>query len=444
MDYLQTWVGGKSTQEPVVSRVSNRIENSNGIGTNPLSAGRTAHIKITNTTYLLPTLRLERSDSPESLASQLERIFASLTTCTPNRSLSMLLQQRTTKNDTNNKASWRAPVILDLQAFMPDGSPHYKAPPHGTLGKYKHILANYGLTLVGVSNCPRNLEQECVKEEGLPIVWSVVGKRPSINGKSNDPKQQTFSIEDVIQLVLSKQSEEIEESYQNDKKSSTEKTSTNQEKFKHQDNLAKYSLDKNHTLKEVSSSNQELTVDIKESPKLSKVGETDEAENEINHSTPHPQKKDLTTKKEIIPPPNCKVYNGSIRSGQQISTDEPYQSLIVIGNVNSGGECLADGDIYIFGKLRGRALAGLAKTSNSNDNNNQNTDVTISTGEINTVQPPINRIFASNFDPELVCIGDNFTTIDSVQDCGLEKAGVAAMVSINPDTGSLEFENIQL
>ena len=87
-------------------------------------------------------------------------------------------------------------------------------------------------------------------------------------------------------------------------------------------------------------------------------------------------------------------------------------------------------------------MAGLAKTSKLKDNNNQNTDVTISTGEIDTIQPQINRICAINFDPEFVCISDNFTTIDSVQDCGLEKAGVAVMASINPDTGMLEFENI--
>ena len=440
LDYLQSWVGKKSTQKPSVSRVSNSVENKNGTGTNnPMAAGRTSHISITNTTYLLPTLRLERSDSPESLASQLERIFASLTTRTPNRSLSILLQQCNTNYDTNNnnndKASWRAPVILDLQAFMPDGSPHYQAPPHGTLGKYKQILANYGLALVGVSNCPKNLEQECVKQEALPIVWSVAGKRPNINDTSNDPRQQTFSIQDVIQLVLSKQSEEGEEVEEEscstkEKKSYTDKTLTHEEQSKDQDNFLIDSSDQNYT--------------ITESPKLTKIENPDIVENENDQSTPHQQKKDLSTKKEIIPPPNCKVYNGSIRSGQQVSTDEPYQSLIVIGNVNSGGECLADGDIYIFGKLRGRALAGLAKVSNPHENNDQSTDTVISPGEVNTVKPPTNRIFASSFDPELICIGDNFTTIDSVQDCGLEKGGGAAMVSMNPDTGILEFENIQL
>lgn len=46
-----------------------------------------------------------------------------------------------------------------------------------------------------------------------------------------------------------------------------------------------------------------------------------------------------------------------VRSGQQLYAKD--QSLVVLGNVNEGAEVLADGDIHIYGQLRGRALAGV-------------------------------------------------------------------------------------
>ena len=48
-----------------------------------------------------------------------------------------------------------------------------------------------------------------------------------------------------------------------------------------------------------------------------------------------------------------RVYEGHVRSGQQVSSNE-NGSLIIIGNVSSGGEVVADGDIHVYGKLRGR------------------------------------------------------------------------------------------
>jgi septum site-determining protein MinC len=34
-------------------------------------------------------------------------------------------------------------------------------------------------------------------------------------------------------------------------------------------------------------------------------------------------------------------------------------NLVILGNVSSGGEVVSDGDIHVYGNLRGRALAGL-------------------------------------------------------------------------------------
>lgn len=54
---------------------------------------------------------------------------------------------------------------------------------------------------------------------------------------------------------------------------------------------------------------------------------------------------------------STKIIHQPIRSGQQVyakGTD-----LIILGAVSAGAECLADGNIHIYGPLRGRALAGI-------------------------------------------------------------------------------------
>ncbi|KAG9410719.1 hypothetical protein AC1031_018745 [Aphanomyces cochlioides] len=52
-----------------------------------------------------------------------------------------------------------------------------------------------------------------------------------------------------------------------------------------------------------------------------------------------------------------KIVESSVRTGQQIYAKG--QNLIVLGSVNSGAEVLADGDIHVYGVLKGRALAGI-------------------------------------------------------------------------------------
>nr|MDQ2693913.1 septum site-determining protein MinC [Pseudomonadota bacterium] len=51
-----------------------------------------------------------------------------------------------------------------------------------------------------------------------------------------------------------------------------------------------------------------------------------------------------------------KLISQPVRSGQQMYA--PDGDLILLGTVNAGAEVLADGNIHIYGHLRGRALAG--------------------------------------------------------------------------------------
>ncbi len=61
-----------------------------------------------------------------------------------------------------------------------------------------------------------------------------------------------------------------------------------------------------------------------------------------------------------VPPrePVSLLIEDNVRSGQRIHC--PGGDVTVVGSVSSGAEIVAGGTIHIYGKLRGRALAGLA------------------------------------------------------------------------------------
>lgn len=80
------------------------------------------------------------------------------------------------------------------------------------------------------------------------------------------------------------------------------------------------------------------------------------------------------------------IHYGAVRSGQQIYAEGC--SLIIIGSVNDGAEVLADGDIHVYGALKGRAVAGLGGLA------------------------PTASVFANVFDASLVGIADAFVMPD--------------------------------
>ncbi|WP_134679201.1 septum site-determining protein MinC [Paracoccus ravus] len=57
------------------------------------------------------------------------------------------------------------------------------------------------------------------------------------------------------------------------------------------------------------------------------------------------------------PPAATKLITQPVRSGQTVFADRG--DLVVIGSVSSGAEVIATGNIHIYGRLRGRALAGV-------------------------------------------------------------------------------------
>ena len=71
------------------------------------------------------------------------------------------------------------------------------------------------------------------------------------------------------------------------------------------------------------------------------------------------------------------VVEQPVRAGQRIWAEGA--DLIITSTVNAGAEVIADGNIHVYGALRGRAIAGGANNMGA-------------------------RVFALNFDPELVSI----------------------------------------
>lgn len=86
--------------------------------------------------------------------------------------------------------------------------------------------------------------------------------------------------------------------------------------------------------------------------------------------------------------PTVKLVNSHIRSGQQI-----YHTgdLIITNTVNTGAEVLSDGNIHIYGPLRGRALAGVKGDTSA-------------------------RIFCQSLEAELISIAGKYKVLESTTD----------------------------
>lgn len=119
-------------------------------------------------------------------------------------------------------------------------------------------------------------------------------------------------------------------------------------------------------------------------------------------STPRPTKAEQPKQAETptqpaqqLPP---KVVRGQIRSGQQVYAKD--SDLVVIGSVGNGAEVIADGNIHIYGTLRGRAIAGASGQAGCG-------------------------IFCQNLQAELVSIAGHYQLSDSLrkewqQACSIE------------------------
>lgn len=107
-----------------------------------------------------------------------------------------------------------------------------------------------------------------------------------------------------------------------------------------------------------------------------------------------------------------KVVHHPIRSGQQVYA--PEGDLIVLASVSAGAEILADGNIHVYGALRGRALAGVKGDTSA-------------------------RVFCHSMAAELISIAGQYKISEDIDKSVIGKAAQAYL-----DKDSLQFKEIEL
>jgi len=111
---------------------------------------------------------------------------------------------------------------------------------------------------------------------------------------------------------------------------------------------------------------------------------------------------ELRTGAQPVPasPRPTRTITRPVRSGQQIYAEGG--DLIVLAQVSEGAEVLADGNIHIYGALRGRALAGVHGDASA-------------------------RIFCQNMDAELISVAGHFLLSDALTDSVHRKPAQVAL-----------------
>lgn len=120
----------------------------------------------------------------------------------------------------------------------------------------------------------------------------------------------------------------------------------------------------------------------------------------------------MSSSKEKIPTDPVylptKVVVTPIRSGQQIYAKNA--DLVVLNHISAGAEIIADGNIHIYGSLRGRAIAGANGQKNA-------------------------HIFCHNLQPELVSIAGTYWLNEAIPEQFL---GSSAKVTLDDDVLQIE------
>ncbi len=105
-----------------------------------------------------------------------------------------------------------------------------------------------------------------------------------------------------------------------------------------------------------------------------------------------------------------KVITSPVRSGQQLYARNA--DLVVIGHVSAGAELVSDGNIHVYGIMRGRALAGASGNDNA-------------------------RILCTHLSAELLSIAGNYWLMDQIP---AQYAGQSACLTLS--NGALSISTL--
>ncbi len=118
------------------------------------------------------------------------------------------------------------------------------------------------------------------------------------------------------------------------------------------------------------------------------LGKTAKASQAAEPTAAAPSRQTSVVTNNVPVPMDSKIVEQTVRSGQQIYAKGA--DLVIKGTVGAGAEVIADGNIHIYGTLRGKAIAGAAGDSSK-------------------------RIFCYNLQAELVSIAGNYWLSESLQ-----------------------------
>ena len=107
-----------------------------------------------------------------------------------------------------------------------------------------------------------------------------------------------------------------------------------------------------------------------------------------------------------------KIIHHPIRSGQQVYAADG--DLIVMASVSAGAEILADGNIHVYGALRGRALAGVKGDTSA-------------------------RIFCQSLEAELVSVAGQYKISEDIEPSAIKQASQVYL-----DDNSLSFKKLEI
>lgn len=388
------------------------------------------HLYVSGGAYLIPTLRLGRNDTPQSVDSLLEEILVRPDpTIRSNHPIqSLLRRQRRPKQSTvevlgGEAKSWMVPITLDLSELLPDGSPHHSTPISlETIQGFVHVLLKYHIAVVGLvhvpyndNHHPNNLLEHFAAILGIPTLLPIHRRATpaaAAASKSSIRGSDTIALQDLAQWItfsIVQYTHPINDNNNND--SMHNRSANNVPSSFHASTNEEYDVDITkvvHTRRSIQQAIHSTIVEQLEqngSVNMQDLNTTSSTTNSLQQQQQLKQKQQQAIPTNKIAPSvattttstfttttasssSSKVVYGHVRSGQIVSSDNPYQSLVIVGDVHSGGEVLSDGDIHIYGKLQGRAIAGVL-TSEA-------------------------RIYVRHFDPELICIHGIYTTIDNV------------------------------
>lgn len=114
---------------------------------------------------------------------------------------------------------------------------------------------------------------------------------------------------------------------------------------------------------------------------------------------------------ESAPARASKLLTKQVRAGTRIYAKDA--DLIVVGSVNAGAECIADGHIHVYGPLRGRALAGACGDSSA-------------------------RIFCHSLEAELIAIAGHYQVRENIN----VPESANSMIQVYLDNNKLSIQGI--